>query len=1365
MQVQQHLVRVVMMSCFALGAIGMVQIAPMSDAQAQGWNVQGGNKRKAEIIRRYKLLLEKQPTEGLFFKKLLQETGKGAGLDRLIVEYQKKAKAYPKQIKYWLILGHFLKAKARYDEAYKAYDEAVKLNDKNPLGYLGRGATAMMLNKNKEAEADFEKALAMERNKAKKQQILRKLADIAFAQRDWDNAQKYYDKLIALQPRNQYLRMEYAQVLVKYKRYDKALDQYKALVKLAGRNVKARATTLRDMGDLYERMGSDNEALETYRKAMGYVKAGNWLYRELQQRIIGVYRRSDKLSEFVADRIKKWRSPNYDQAMMLASIYDELGEEKNALKYYTLASNKNRRSVDPRVKIIQILQRRGDNKSVVKNYEALIRVAPSQWRFRFDLAKLHFRNGERKKAVKVLDGIRSRFRRDPDAMVTLADTYMRLAMKEKALAVYKSLVKSYPRNDSFIVSLGEYYYQSGEVEKAIGIWKRVLKSDLSKSEAYAKLGHVLVDHNMLDKGIQYYEQAAKLAPKDRETLRGLAVAYESARRWNKAIEVWKRIMALKNQQPQSVAEARTKIINLYHRQSRLRPMMREFEERFDNKPPDLEAGYFLAEAHNKLNEFKKAEAIYKKIIQADGVVDKQDINALMALEKSYSSSGRLKEAIEVLQQLAKLRPLRAKEYYYRIAELSLKSYEDKKAVEYAKLALEKNPDDAASHARLAAVYAKMQQVDKAIKSYRTSIELDPRAFKNYMALAELLMGKGDLEGANKLYRTIAQKAYDDQMILRAARKSMSMATTYEQMELLEGDLVALVFKTPPKPVYRKIALELYSRMVSPLVAQRHYGTGDSQKVSKRINAISARAYPVLMDALQSEDVGHRQAASKMLGQLGQGNAALTLARMVGDKREPLRLQAAVAVALIGDARATSALVRALKDPNGAIRQSALWALGASGGKDATPSLGKLLNSGNRVHMRSLAAIGLGRIGHASGVPHVRKALKRYQSGRFSDNVSVALLWAVGKLKDKESRATLETAIKQGGKDAKVAAAWSLASLGQAEDVKILFKAYWSGDEDQRQAARLGLLRMSAKMQNALPEDKDPKFYKLRQVNREVQYLKERNQYFDVESMFAQFKLDIAYTPMVNTAPLMLKHKAAIKEVLGGRMATRNAKLQQQILQDLTTPGLTMGLGVSGSADEQKQLKSLHQQWLGSTHKRLKTELNSNQDARMIAALPLLGEIGDAGDLSAIKKAASHTKAEVRQHAILALANGFKTSSGVSEIIAKGMKDNHYVVRAAAAQAAASLSSSTEMANTLMTLLNDSFSTVQLNAASTLGVWKHAAAVEKIQPLLDKVNPDVKVAMVAALHEIGTSEAKKLIEPYTSSYDLTLRRAALGVPQI
>ena len=502
--------------CAAL-ALGSASLSPQ-DAQAQDddWSVQGGSDRTQEIVRRYKQLLERSPVEGLALRKLIETVGSAKGLDRLIEEYRKKSEEDPDRVAYHLILGHLLKARNDYEGAEAAYSAAIERAPDDATAYIGRGQARMALQRDKESTADFERALELERDRTKKQDILRKLADLAFNQRDWERAQAYYDQLVELDRNNEFLRMEYAQVLLKYKRYDKALEQYEALLRIAGGDTKARATTLRDMGDLFEKMGDDERALATYDKAMSSIREGNWLHREIEARIANLYRRSDRLPEYLAERSKRWRNPSYDQAMILAGIHEELGDEERAFDLYKKASAKNRRSPDPRIKIIQILQRRGDSKGVVQGYKDLIRTSPSNARYRFDLAKLFFRNGDRKQAMRTLDEIARRFRRDEEIMVALADTYMRLDAADEALAVYKKLVRDDPKNDTFLIGLGEYHYQNGEVERAVEIWERLLSSRLSKAEAHAQLGLVFIEHNMVARGIEHYERAVEIAPEERE---------------------------------------------------------------------------------------------------------------------------------------------------------------------------------------------------------------------------------------------------------------------------------------------------------------------------------------------------------------------------------------------------------------------------------------------------------------------------------------------------------------------------------------------------------------------------------------------------------------------------------------------------------------------------------------------------------------------------------------------------------------------------------------------------------------------------------------------------------------------------------
>ena len=1392
--------------------------APLSanvrDARAQDdWSVQGDAKRRAEIMRRYKILVEKNPTQGLAFKKLVEYAGGASGLDRLIAEYRGKTEKSPNKVNYWIILGHLLKARAEYEEALLAYDKAIELSPRSSTAYLGRGECRAMLQRNAEASADFEKALSMQKDRAAKQDILRKLADLAFAQRDWEAAQRYYDQLIELDPRNEFLRMEYAQVLVKYKRYDKAIEQYQALIRIAGRDVKAKATSLRDLGDLYEKMGDDEKALETYKKAQSYVKSSNWLYREVEQRIIGVYRRSDRLSEYVDAKVKRWRSPSYDQAMILAALFDELGDEDKAFKYYKLASKKNRRSTDPRVKIIQILQRRGDAKDVVKAYNELIRIAPNQPRYQFDLAKLHFRNGEYDTARKVLDRIRKKFRRDPEAMVSLADLYMRFGMKRDALAIYKQLVKDSPRDETYIISLGEYYHQAGDTEEALETWDKLLKSSLPKAEAHAQLGLILVEHNMIEKGIRHYETAAELDPGNLEIQRGLALAYELGRRWDKAVEAWTRLM--NSEVPESlVAESRKRVINIYKRQNRLRTKLREFKVAFEATPPDIEAGFFLAEAYTKLGDTARAERVWRAIVDADGVVDKEDIPALSELEKVYVQRRENDKAIEVLQKLAELRPARARDYYHRIAELSLKTYKEDQAVEYAKLALDKNPDDANGHARLAKVYARMRRIDDAIDSYKQALDLDPRAFRIYFELAQLLLEKGDVAEASRLYRYVATRAVDEVMILDAARRAVALAETDEQLALLESELAPMVFKTPVQPVYRKIMLEIYGRMVAPLVARRNFGAAMTSAESARLEAISNRAFPVLMDAVQSEDIGQRQLAVRMLGELRLGTAAFALARMVADEAEPLRLQAAVAVAQIGDDRAEPMMLSAISDPRPGVRETATWALGAVGGRDSTRALIELLEKGQSSKQQQLAAVSLGRIGDKRAERALLKVVSEGAVRRYSDELTFAAVFGLGLIGQSGSAAALQDVLVTSRSSSGDAAAWALGQIRTEESLKILLGAYWGEDERVRERARRGLVWFAA--------DRDSARDHYRDFLAESQFVIPREVLFHLDSLAIKLEGDVLFMPMVSLDVLFVDHADVIASNVMTRLELGPPGVQTQVLDDLSDANALLGLARSAPTGE---VTARRRELLASARPLLLKLLEGDEGAAVNAsagafvgwvqarsrlgagwlrrvglveakrslrvletddsiarerflqsfgpasrsalvererpAMRLLGQLGDPRDLEIILRRVTSPSAQTRRHALAALGEGYITSPRCVEALRAALSDEHYSVRAQAASSLARVDAASRDAivEALAGLLDDEFSSVQIASAEALGVLQDDRAVPALIGALESDVVDVQRAALAALVEIGGPASSAALEPWRDHPDPRLRRAA------
>ncbi len=1315
------------------------------------WGV--SSDRQQEIVRRYKQLLERNPTEGLALSKLLDYVGKGKGLDALIAEYVARVEKKPDDANLRLIVGHLLKAKAEYADALINYEEAVRLEPTRPLVWLSRGAVHLLLQHEKEATSDFEKALDLEKDKSQKQEILRKLADLAFNQRDWEAAQKYYDQLVSLDPRNEYLRLEYAQVLVRYKRYDKAVEQYDALIKLAGRDAKSKANTLRDLGDLYEQMGKDDDALKTYRDAMQLVKAGNWLEKELRQRIVGVYRRTDRLGELVADYEKKWRNPNYDQAMELGDLSDELGQEEKALKYYRLAAKKSSRNVDPRMKVIRILERGGKDKEVIAAYKDVIRIAPREHRYQFDLVRLHFRLGNRKEAESMLRQIASRFGRDVDVWVSLADTYMRFEMRADALKAYQKLVRMEPKSDAYILGLGEFYFQTGELDKATETWVKLLESDLEPAEAYAKLGQVLAEHGLVERGLKHYETAAELAPADLNVRRGLALAYENARQWQKAIDTWTYVLDNADQ-PFTANEARSRVINIYRKQNRLRSKMRDFQQAFEARPPNIQSGFFLAEAFVKLGEYDEAERIYTSLSAlAKGEANKDsEVDALLSLEKLYTQTSDYESGIKTLQRLAELLPARAREYYHRIAELSLKTYQDDQAVQYATLAVQANPDDAIAQARLGEIYFKMGNLESAAAQYRTAVDVDPRAFDIWMKLAGILTELGQFDEAERTYRTIVSKTEDEGLILDAGRKAMNMAELDDRLEELEGEFFPLVYRTPVKSAYRKLVLELYERMTSRWVTQDRYGVDlEREEAARELAAIGQRALPVLVDALQGTDVGQRATAVRLLGDVRQGNGAVALGRMVEDPADPLRVVAALGVAQVGDDRAALPLSRVLSDSDPMIRELAIWALGGVGGDVAVKSLGETLVSGQSWREQALASISLGRIGSDKAVQRLLEFHRRLQETQHSDYLEVAVIWALGRSGNAQASVPLANALNHTSDDVAAVAAWGLGQSKSPQAIGALLDAYWGADSRVRQRAARGLVQ-AATPKDIMPRDRR----RIDEIRRELRLVNERDRVFDVEGVIKGLAQAASVVPVPRDANIFI---GANTDILAASAKKAIVVRPERVLRDLVSADarLRMGhlTGADPSAAESESLRIVAKNLLPEAR-----AIASKKGVARTHALTFLAAAGEKADAEAVVGLLSDPDQSVREAA--ALAAGYVGDTSARDVLTKALKDPWYGVRANAASSLGLLysgSKDSKIAASIEALLAEDFGSIQVAAAKALGRIGSPGSIPPLQKRLLSATIPTMTACIEAITAIGGPEAQEIVARYRKHPDPRVRDAA------
>ncbi len=1080
-------------------SFGIVAKIDPAHAQTGNWTLKR-DPCSETLLARYYGMLERNPNDGFPMKKLRA----CRSAQSLIKRYEARVKNRPGWHEGHVILGHLYVSTKKLKKAVDSYKKAIEANPKAPNPHLSLGDLFRKQEKPGEALKSYERSLSLAKKDALKKKVLRQLIDLSMAQKKMKKARSHFKQLIALEPKNTHLRGEFARMLARNLNYDLALKEFQVLLKQARGNNKRRAALLKEVGEVYEKMGKDPEAIKTYRRAMKLTTRRHWLRKELVEKVIAIYRRKGDIKSLAAHYEKSWKSKGLFEWQILAQLYDELGRQEKAVEAYKKALAMNSSAVDTRDKLISLLERAGRHVDAMRELEKQVRLAPGEPRYLLSLAEKYWRAGQRKKALAQLKVCGRRFPRDGSVQVRLADLYSKWGYPDLAMRQYQILVRIEPHDPGHIISLGEQYWQRGKKKRALSTWKTLLRPGMfsTREEAYATLGSVYANHEMLAQGIKMYNIALKSAPKNPALYKALGPIYKRARQYDKAVEAWQKVIKLATEPSKRAwrREARTSIITLWHSQGKLKNKLASYEKSFRSSPPDIEAGYFLGEAYIKLKKLEEGEKIFNDILKADS----EQQEALLALQDIYQKQYKLNKAIQVLKRLAEVIPNRAREFYMRIAELSLLSYKDEMALSYVKKALKLSEGDAHGWARIARIYEQKEDYEAAIKAYKRALKIRPRFFKVHFDLAKIYLRMGKHHEASELYHEVVQRSSDEHMVSKAGSFAVDLDEYLGNLDNLERALIPLAFTYTHKPVYRKLLVKVYSRMIPALVRKSRYADAKSTRESakQKLKKIGTRALKPLLEALSEGKWDDKLNVIDLLGHLGNPGAAPTLVRMaisppvdeesisgdltsrtpvkppstrrvtsrvpsafhpprqpqpstVDDKGRALefRVRALVSAGRLSNPQTIGNLVQLLKNDEVAVRETAAWALALMAGPKTYKPLVEALND-RKIGVQVMACIGLGLIG-SRGLKPILQVLKDINR---REEVRAACAFSVGLTKDRRGVQPLLNVLSRGRSQIQHKAAIALGLLADSSATIPMLKILWTRRGDIYDATRWAVLK-------------------------------------------------------------------------------------------------------------------------------------------------------------------------------------------------------------------------------------------------------------------------------------------------------------------
>ncbi len=1016
-----------------------------------------------KLIKRYTDIVLKQPGAQFPLQRLAQLYRERDGkLDKLIEQLEGLAKAKGRKgYNARVALAGIYRQDGQLDRAVTAYEGAIEARPKDHVALVA--LAQLLADRGDKAGAfdRFEKALPRLKLDVDIEQTLRTLMGLALDLERYQQASGFHDKLIARAKGSFFVRAELGRELMLRAKYERAVKEFEGVVKHASGDNRVLAPALRDLGQAQAKAKQTKQALKTLRRALQISGESAGVRREIYDVIVDVYRTEDKLRELIT-LVEKETSRDFYRAKMLGALYEETGQMRKALKAYREALAKKANDIETRLKVVQLLQIQGELDEAIKQYAELIRAAPRNPDFVFQLAEALIQRGDRKGALEQLKKLEGRSQGDEETLAALVDFYERVEERDRAMAVLQRLARD-PRDPRHLVDLGDRFYQEGDKEKAVRTWKRILTLIPNKARALFTLGEVYLEHDMPKEALDSLAEAVKLAPKLSNYRKSYALALERTgasasptqkrAQYEQALRIWEGFLTDKSA-AHVAREARQHIVTLWSLSGTLDEKVAPLTRRLNAKPPDLDAGRLVAEIHVRRKRFADAERVLNQVTSAAP----GDAESFLRLEHVLVVQRKLRGAIGVLEKLLKIEPKRAREYYQRMANYAAELYQDDEAIRYAARAVELSPDDAEGHRKLGEMYRRRQDTERAVAQFRQAIAKNDRLFPVYFQLAELLITAGDVDEADRLLRRVVRASPDEDLVSQATRLSMQLNLGRGTLESLEKELLPVALGNPGKPIYRRLLVEIYGSMAFPLVhLSKSKNPEEAKRASAELNKIGERAVKPLLDALSDDQGSQQRTALELLSHIkNKGAGPALIAYATGKAESELRVWAMLAAAALEDPVLLPKLAEIVA-PGKRIRSeesdpaliAAAWGIVRVRDPKARPWLLLMLDS-DAPSLRALGALGLGLVGTPQDAGRLGEIAKSIESGPLP---RAAAAFALGELKATSQVEALAQLADATDSLVRGHAILALARLKDPRAPRAIAGAWLSVDPEQRGAAR------------------------------------------------------------------------------------------------------------------------------------------------------------------------------------------------------------------------------------------------------------------------------------------------------------------------
>ena len=351
-------------------------------------------------------------------------------------------------------------------------------------------------------------------------------------------------------------------------------------------------------------------------------------------------------------------------------------------------------------------------------------------------------------------------------------------------AMYRSVLKEFPNQPEALHFLGLAIHQSGRSEEAVKLLRKAVEIKPDYDAAFGNLGNALVALEKYDEAISNYREALEINPKSAELHNAIGIAYKSdgqreeaivhydqaiiidpeyvealnnkgtvlmdGLRFDGAIECFKRALVLNS----NMSKLHKNLGHAYHRLGQFEEAIVSFKKAIQIAPENADTYFYLGNSENNFGHTEEAIDCFRSAIDLNSNVAKFHTG----LGKIYIEQGLWELSVNEFKQAISVQP----EYgdsYICLGDLLKEKGDRDEALEIYHKALTTNFEDPINHNldaslihnRIGLLNMNLGRQVEAVKSFRASIECNPKGVEAYANLAAIFVYSGAFEEADALF--------------------------------------------------------------------------------------------------------------------------------------------------------------------------------------------------------------------------------------------------------------------------------------------------------------------------------------------------------------------------------------------------------------------------------------------------------------------------------------------------------------------------------------------------------------------------------------------------------------------------------------